>query len=69
MILLQAWRQYYSPLRQLATHPSDGSTFLSMADYEQVIQAAYRAEQQRQKRGMGTDVYSQALESAISEIA
>ena len=66
-ILLKAWRQYYSPLRQLSTNPGAGSAFVSMSEYSQVIKAAYTTELQKQKRGMGTDSYYKELADAMSE--
>ena len=66
-ILLEAWRQYYSPLRQLSEDPSAGSAFVSVPEYSKVMKTAYDMELQRQMQGTGTDFYYQQLVAAMAE--
>jgi hypothetical protein len=67
LVLLKAWAKYYSPLRHLNQNPANGSTLVSFAEYSGTLLAAYRAEMDRQARGLGNAAYLTELKQLLSE--
>jgi hypothetical protein len=68
LILLKAWHDYYSPLKILDTTGGAGSSFVSLEEYTQVLQSAYRAERKRAQRGFGDVKYEAQLQVALNEL-
>jgi hypothetical protein len=68
LALLKAWSKYYSPMNQLNGAPASGTSFISMSEYTKTLSAAYQAEADRQRRGLGSSAYMAELEKAIKAL-